>query len=81
MPSQSIVEPFFVQFNSTAKGDPDTHKAFVFMVCKVDDGEHYSGAVWCADQDNDAGLSPGWNDRSQIGRGAPGDNVSWSPIT
>lgn len=80
MPSQSLVTPFFVQFNSTAKDNPDTLKAFAFQVFKVDDDEHYSGAVWCADQDNDAGLSPGWNERSQIGRGKPGDNASWSPL-
>lgn len=80
MPSQSLVQPFFVQFNSTSKDDDSTLKAFAFQVFKVDDGEHYSGAVWCADQDNNAGLAPGWNDRSQIGRGKPGDNVSWSPL-
>jgi hypothetical protein len=52
-------------------GNPSTLKAFAFMVTHEDDGEHLSGAVWCADQDNDAGLAPGWNDRSMIGRGGP----------
>lgn len=80
MASQSLVEPFYVQFNTTAKDDPETHKAYAFMVVHADEGEHYSGGVYCLDQDNDAGLSVGWNERTQIGRGEPGDNVSWSPI-
>lgn len=80
MASQSLVQPFFVQFNSTSKEDDTTLKAFAFQVFKVDDDEHYSGAVWCADLDNNAGLAPGWNERSQIGKGKPGDNVSWSPL-
>lgn len=78
--SQSLVQPFFVQFNSTSKEDDSTLKAFAFQVFKVDDGEHYSGAVWCSDKDNNAGLSVGWNSRVRIGRGEPGDNVSWSPL-
>ena len=80
MPSQKLVQPFFVQFNSHSLENPETLKAYAFQVFKVDDGEHYSGAVWCADTDNAAGLAPGWNERDQIGRGAPGDNVSWSPL-
>ena len=78
--SQSLVQPFFVQFNSHSANDPSTLKAFTFMVNKVDDNEEYSGAVWCADEDNAAGLTVGWNSRALIGRGAPGDNVSWSPL-
>ena len=78
--SQSLTQPFWVQFNSYSKGNPDTLKAYVFLVTKVDADEHYSGAVWCADTDNEAGLSGGWNDVSKIGRGKPGDNVSWSPL-
>jgi hypothetical protein len=80
MASQTLVEPFYVKFHSNSVENPDTLKAFAFLVTKVDDGEHYSGAVWCDDQDNDAGLAPGWNERSQIGKGGPGSNVSWSPF-
>jgi hypothetical protein len=78
MPSQAIVNPFYVRFHSAAADG--TPKAFVFLVTKVDDGEHYSGAVWCDDEDQDAGLSRGWNSRDRIGRGGPGSNVSWSPF-
>ncbi len=78
MPSQNLVEPFYVRFHSNSKENPETLKAYAFLVTKVDDNEEYSGAVWCDDQDNDAGLSVGWNGRNQIGKGGPGSNVSWS---
>jgi len=78
--SQSLVSPFFVQFHSTSKDNPDTLKAFTFLVNKTDSNEEYSGAVWCDDIDNAAGLDVGWNSRSKIGRGGPGSNVSWSPL-
>ena len=76
MPSQALINPFYVRFHATTKDG--TQKAFAFLVTKEDDGEHLSGAVWCDDEDQDAGLSMGWNVRNQIGRGGPGSNVSWS---
>jgi hypothetical protein len=76
MPSQSLVNPFYVRFHATTADG--TQKAFAMLVTKEDDGEHLSGAVWCDDEDQDAGLSMGWNVRNQIGRGGPGSNVSWS---
>jgi len=79
MPSQALVDPFYVRFHSTAE-NPETLKAFAFLVTHVDADEHYSGAVWCDDTDNTAGLSEGWNSRDMIGRGGPGKNVSWSPF-
>lgn len=73
--SQKLVDPFYVQLND-GKG-----KAFVFLVTKVDDGEHYSGTVWCDDADNELGLSAGtWTPQVQIGRGGPDSGASWSPI-
>jgi hypothetical protein len=77
MPSQKLANPRFVQFHDGAG------KAFLFLVTKEDEGEHLSGAVWCDDIDNAAGLSEGWNARTQIGRNddsleIPG-GASWSP--
>ena len=79
MASQTLVNPFYVRFHAVTD-DGATEKAFAFLVTKIDEGEHYSGAVWCDDTDNDAGLDTGWNSRVQIGRGGPGQNVSWSPF-
>lgn len=77
MPSQSLVDPFYARFHTVE--EDGTQKAFAFLVTKVDEGEHYSGAVWCDDPDNSAGLTAGaWNSRVQIGKGGPGQNVSWS---
>jgi hypothetical protein len=78
--SQSLVNTYFVQFHSSSKDDPNTLKAFTFMVTHDNGDGSLDGAIWCADQDNDAGLSVGWNERSSIGRGGPGQNVSWSPF-
>ena len=77
--SQTLVKPFDVRYHGHSE-DGETEKAFAFMVTKVDDGEHYSGAVWCDDEDNNLGLSSGWNSRTQIGRGGPGYDASWSPF-
>lgn len=79
MDSQSLVHPKFVKFHD-GEG-----KSFVMLVTKEDDGQHLSGAVWCDDNDNAAGLSEGWNPRVQIGRNddsleVPG-GASWSPFT
>jgi hypothetical protein len=76
---QNLVKPTFVKFHD------GTGKAFLFLVTKEDDGQHLSGAVWCDDNDNGAGLSEGWNSRVQIGRNddtlpIPG-GASWSPFT
>ncbi len=71
--SQTLQYPEFVRFHD-GEG-----KAFVFMVTKEDAGEHLSGAVWCDDPDNAAGLTEGqWNARVQIGRGGPDAGASWS---
>lgn len=74
--SQTLVQPFFVQLHDGAG------KAFVFEVHKVDEGEHYSGCVWCDDQDNELGYTAGsWNSVQQIGRGDGSKGASWSPIS
>ena len=72
--SQTLIDPRFVKFHDGAG------KAFLFLVTKEDANEHASGAVWCDDEDNAAGLSQGWNARTQIGRGDAGKGASWSPF-
>ena len=73
--SQSLANPRFVRFHDGAG------KSFLFLVTKEDDGEHLSGAVWCDDPDNQAGLTEGqWNARVQIGRGDIDKRASWSPF-
>jgi hypothetical protein len=78
--SQALVKTYFCRFHSSSKEDKSVLKAFTFMVSHDNGDGTLDGAVWCADQDNDAGLAPGWNERSGIGRGGPGQNVSWSPF-
>jgi hypothetical protein len=78
MASQSLLNPRYVRFHTTGKDDPDTKKTYAFLVVHEDEGGHLSGSVLCLDDDNDAGLSVGWNERTQIGRGDPDKNVSWS---
>lgn len=80
MASQMLVNPYYVRFHTTGKDDAATQKSYAFLVVHEDEGGHLSGSVLCLDQDNDAGLSVGWNERTQIGRGGPGSNVSWSPF-
>ena len=72
--SQTLIVPRFVKFHDGGG------KAFLFLVTKEDDNEHLSGAIWCDDNDNEAGLAPGWNGRVQIGRGDAGKGASWSPF-
>lgn len=86
--SQALVSPYYVQLNSVAK-DGKTNKAFPFLV--VHEGPSDSGSdqkwgwVYVGDEDNTIGgpgggqIGVGW--LSDIGRGKPGDNVSWSPIS
>lgn len=78
--SERLVEPFYVQYNSTATEEDDTNLAFPFMVVHVNDNEHYDGWVYCADERNSAGLSVGLNWRANVGRGGPGQRGSWSEI-
>jgi hypothetical protein len=78
--SQALVDPFFVQFNSTATEEDETNLAFPFLVIHIDDEEHYTGWVFAHDERNAAGLTDGLNWREQIGKGSPGVNVSWSEI-
>ncbi len=76
-----IKEPRFVQLNSGVEGDEQTKLAFPFLVFHIDEGEHLSGTVWCNDDRNNVGLTAGtWNPVSRIGKGAPGENNSWSEI-
>jgi len=77
--SQQLVKPYHVQFHSLAD-DGATQLAFPFLVVHEDEGEHLSGWVLSNDDRNTAGLSQGLNYREQIGRGGPGQNVSWSPF-
>lgn len=75
-----IKEPRFVQLNSGVDGS-ETKLAFPFLVFHHDEDDHLSGAVWCNDDRNNVGLVAGsWNARDNIGKGAPGDNNSWSEI-
>ena len=73
--SQKLINPRFVKFHDGAG------KSFCMLVTKEDADEHASGAVWCDDIDNAAGLSEGWNTRVQIGRGDASKGASWSPFT
>jgi hypothetical protein len=84
MASQQLIQPYYVKYHDGAG------KAFAFLVTKADASEdgtlsQLSGAVWCDDLDNEAGLSEGWNARVQIGRADDSDSVpggaSWSPFT
>ncbi len=76
--SQQLSTPRFVKYHDGAG------KAFAFLVTKEDEGEHLSGAVWCDDLDNHAGLSDGWNPRVQIGRSNDAAEIpsggAWSPF-
>ena len=79
MPESDVsIHPYFVEFHSLAD-DGETQLAFPFMVVHEDEGEHLSGWVFANDPRNTAGLSDGLNWRPDIGRGGPGQNVSWSP--
>ena len=55
--SQTLIYPRYVKYHDGAG------KSFLFLVTKEDEGEHLSGAVWCDDPDNTAGLTEGWNAR------------------
>lgn len=69
-----------MQFNSVAE-DGETNLAFPFLVFHEDENRELSGAVWCNDERNTAGLTAGtWNPANRIGNGAPGENASWSEI-
>ena len=70
----SIIKPEFVQFHD------GSGKSFVMMVTHRHPDDHVSGAVWCQDADNNAGLSDGWNVRNKIGRGDESKAASWSPF-
>lgn len=76
-----IKEPRFVQLNSGVTDDSGTQLALPFLVFHEDEDNHLSGTVWCNDPRNDVGLTAGtWNPVSQVGKGAPGENMSWSEI-
>jgi hypothetical protein len=71
---RTFVKPHFVRFHD-GEG-----KSFAMLVTHEAEGEHMSGAVWCQDTDNAAGLSEGWNVRNDIGRGDETKGASWSPF-
>lgn len=87
-PSQALVEPYYVQFHSIS-ADGKTNKVFPFLV--VHEGPSDSGSdqkwgwVYVGDPDHTIGGeggtgSTGVSYQSDIGRGGPGQNVSWSPF-
>lgn len=79
MASELLVPTYFVQFHSLAD-DGVTNLAFPFMVVHENEDEHLDGWVYAADDRNTAGLSTGANWRTNIGKGGPGQNASWSPF-
>ena len=68
-----FVKPRTVRFHD------GSGKSFMFVATHEGDEEHLSGAVWCQDTNNDAGLTEGWNARNDIGRGDETKGASWSP--
>lgn len=82
--SQVLVKPYWVQFHTTSQNGEGPEKAYPFLV--VHEGPSDSGSdqkwgwVYVADSDNDAGLSGGVQYLADIGRGGPGQNVSWSEL-
>lgn len=80
MGSEALVKPHWVQFHSTASEEDDTGLAFPMLVVHENENEHVDGWVFAHDARNTAGLSEGLNWRSNIGKGGPGLNASWSPL-
>jgi len=80
MPSQRLLQPEFVQFNTLTKEEDGTNLAFAFLVVHEDEGEHLSGYVFAHDDRNSAGLTDGVNWRDNVGKGGPGIDGSWSDI-
>lgn len=78
--SEALLPPVFVQFHSTATEEDGTGLAFPFMVIHKNENEECDGWVFCHDERNSAGLSDGLNWRANIGKGGPGQDVSWSTI-
>lgn len=81
--SQILVEPYWVRFHAVT--EDGTNKAYAFLVTheEIDPNsdppkDQRWGAVWVDDEDQEAGLSGGWNSLHDIGHGGPGSNVSWS---
>lgn len=66
-------KPKFVKFHDGAG------KAFTMLVTHVNEDGSVSGAVWCHDTDNAAGLSDGWNARDNVNKGGPDAGDTWSP--
>jgi hypothetical protein len=77
--SEALVNPYWVQYHSNVEGE-DTGLAFPMLVVHENDGEHVDGWVLVNDERNTAGLSNGLNWRSNIGKGGPGSDASWSPM-
>jgi hypothetical protein len=77
--SEPLINPVFVQFHSTVEGG-EAGLAFPFLIVHQNEKDEYDGWVFCHDERNSAGLSDGLNWRSNIGKGGPGQNASWSQI-
>jgi hypothetical protein len=72
-----MIEPHFVQFHDGAGN------SYPFLVTQHGADEHMGGFVLVVDEidgDNPAGLAPGLNARTYIGRGDATKGASWSPI-
>lgn len=80
MPSEQLVNPYFVQFHSMAEDEDATGLAFPMLVVHVNEDDHLDGWVFAHDARNSAGLTEGVNWRSNIGKGGPGSDASWSEI-
>lgn len=80
MPSEVLIYPYYVQFHSTAEDSEETNLAMPMLVVHQGENEELDGWVFCADERNSAGLSMGLNWRANVGKGGPGQNVSWSEI-
>lgn len=81
MDSETLTpNPRYVQFNGASTEDPTKNKAFLMLVVKDHSDGSVSGAVWCADTDNQVGLSEGWNVRNNVQPGNPGQNDTWTDI-
>jgi hypothetical protein len=80
MASEALVNPYYVQFHSTAEDEEGTGLAFPFLVVHENEDEHLDGWVFAHDARNTAGLTEGVNWRENIGKGGPGMDASWSLI-
>jgi hypothetical protein len=71
-----MLEPHWVQFHD-GEGN-----SYPFLVTQHGADEHVGGSVLVVGEveENEAGLSTGWNTREHIGRGDVTKGASWSPV-